>query len=433
MRMVRSRKTRSMNPLMELKTPMRLLVLSTLVSLTAFAQEAEAPAVPEDAQQTTAPAELERRIDVLAEELERLRLGDVVPEATEGRYGLGPAASKVYRAGHGVSLGGYGEMLYRNFMDPEKNDVFDFLRAILYVGYKFNDKWVLNTEIEIEHADEVYLEFGYIDYLWRDEMGFRAGLLLAPMGLVNELHEPTVFLGALRPDTEQRLLPSTWRENGAGIFGEVGPVSYRAYVMNGLKGSGFRAAGLRGGRQKGASALSNHFGAVARVDYTGVQGLLVGGSAYYGGSGQELEPSVPTFIYEGHVDYKFRGLELRGLFARAHLDQVAALNEAAGLTGAGSVGELLQGWYAQAGFDVLSLLSGAEMALTPFVRWERLDTQRRVPEGFASNPANDTRILTVGASFFPISQVVLKGEYQHRRDRAGGTAEQANVLLGYIF
>ena len=40
----------------------------------------------------------------------------------------------------------------------------------------------------------------------------RAGLMLIPMGLVNEQHEPTAALGVRRPDVEDVIIPSTWRE-----------------------------------------------------------------------------------------------------------------------------------------------------------------------------------------------------------------------------
>ena len=65
-----------------------------------------------------------------------------------------------------------------------------------------------------------------------------------------------MFLGVRRPTLETILLPSTWHENGFGIFGDVGPVSYRSYVVDGFRGAGFTAGGLRGGRQGGNRALS---------------------------------------------------------------------------------------------------------------------------------------------------------------------------------
>ena len=108
------------------------------------------------------------------------------------------------------------------------------------------------------------LEFGYLDYLHSEEVNFRAGLLLPPLGFINELHEPTTFLSAARPVTEQRIIPSTWRALGAGAFGDIGPFAYRAYGVTSLNGERFGAAGLRGGRQNGNRSAANDFAAVVR-------------------------------------------------------------------------------------------------------------------------------------------------------------------------
>lgn len=383
--------------------------------------------------------ELERRIDVLAAELERRTMGEqVAPEVlSEGLYGLAPAASKVYRSDRGLSIGGYGEVLYQNFDSDDKSDQFDMLRAILYFGYKFNDKLLLNTEIELEHADEAFVEFAYLDYLWRPEVNLRAGLVLLPMGLVNELHEPTVFLGAKRPDVESRIIPTTWRENGFGVFGEVGGVTYRSYLVNGLDGSGFSAGGLRGGRQKGSKALADDFAWVGRVDFNPTPGLTVGGSFYTGGSDQGLddpiggELSVDTTIYEAHLDWRYRGLKVRALGAFAELDDVAGLNRNLGFTGGQSVGEELEGFYLELGYDLLA--GRGERSLTPYVRWEDYNTQESVPAGFSANPANDVESLTVGFAFQPIDEVILKADYQDYDNGAGTAVDQLNVALGYVF
>ena len=306
-------------------------------------------------------AEIERRLGVLAEEVEDLKLGEAAAaprEAGDGRqHGLGPAAAKVYRSDRGVSIGGYGEALLEVLDDRRDDgsasgavDQVDFLRAIFYFGTKFSERWLLNTEIEYEHAStseggEVSVEFAYLDHLIRPELNLRAGLVLLPMGWLNELHEPTVFLGATRPRTEQVLIPSTWRENGIGAWGSVGAFDYRSYVVNGLDASGFNAGGLRGGRQKGARAKAEDLAWVGRLDFTGLPGLSLGASAYRGDSGQDLVDgdgapiAVGTTIVDLHAEYRYRGLELRGLYARADLDDVPRLNEALGLSGSGSVGD----------------------------------------------------------------------------------------------
>ena len=143
-------------------------------------------------------------------------------------------------------------MLYESYAS-DKTSQFDYLRAILYAGYRFNDKFIFNSEIEVEHAKEIFVEFAYVDYLAHENFGVRAGMLLVPMGLVNEFHEPTVFMGAERPVTEQSIIPSTWRENGAGVYGSAGGiVSYRAYVVNGFTARPSRRAACAAGGRRAA-------------------------------------------------------------------------------------------------------------------------------------------------------------------------------------
>ena len=211
---------------------------------------------------------------MLAGEIEKLKIGEAAVAADRSDYGLGPAASKVYRAERGISIGGYGELVYQHIQEvgdeehtllrgkaeeeeedeDQPGDHVDVRRAVFYFGYKWSDRILFNSEIEYEHAGgEVSVEFAYLDFLWRPEANLRAGLVLLPVGFVNELHEPTVLLGADRPIVEQRILPTTWREAGFGLFGQAGPFTYRTYIVNGLDASGFTDDGLRGGRQGGTS------------------------------------------------------------------------------------------------------------------------------------------------------------------------------------
>ena len=396
--------------------------------------------------------EIERQLGILAEEVENLKIGEEIPVAasSESIPGLAPAAAKVYQKSQGLSIGGYGEALLEVFDDTRddetvsgKTNTFDFLRAIVYFGYKFNDRFVFNSEIEFEHSTtsesgSASVEFAYLDYLYRPAFNIRGGLLLVPMGLINELHEPTTFLGAKRPETERRIIPSTWRENGIGVHGSLGGFTYRTYVMNGLDASGFSAAGLRGGRQKGSKAKIDDAAWVGRADWIGTPGLMAGVSAYFGDSGQDLTAAdgsgidVPTTIWEAHIDWRFKGLELRGLYAASSLDDVASLNEALGYEGSASVGEEMEGYYLQAGWDLFSRRQGRQ-SLTPYLRWESVDTQKKVPAGYERNGATETEIFTLGLAYQPIEQIIIKLDWQDIDNAAGTGVDQFNVAFGYIF
>ncbi len=407
-------------------------------------------------------AELQRRIDLLTQELERMKLGEAAaPRELKSVYGLGPAASKVYGGEEGVSIGGYGETLFQDFDERDDsgertgmNSEYDNLRAVLYFGYKFDDRIVFNSEIEYEHAStgeegEVSVEFATIDFLLHDSANVRAGLVLVPVGFINELHEPPTFLGARRPDVESRVLPTTWRENGVGIFGDAGPFSYRTYVVNGFDASGFSASnGLRGGRQDGSRASARDMGFVVRADYNGVPGLLAGASFYTGESGQGAETisgdeiGGKVTIVDLHADYRFRGAQFRALWSQVDVEDAQEINESIlGLDPSidpddafAGVGERIDGWYGEAGYDILAHAADrTRQSVIPFVRYERYDTQDQVASGFASDGSNDVRLVTYGVSYKPIENISIKIDYQdyHRGDGSG--TDQINAALGYLF
>ena len=415
------------------------------------ARAGEATATSEAPEQQPDIAELRRRLDLLAEEVERLRSGEV-PRAGLGAdearaIGLAPSAAATYRRGRGVSIAGYGEMLYENFAPQTEAGAptgmgtqLDFLRAILYAGYRFNDKFLFNSEIEVEHADEVSVEFAYVDYQVHENVGVRGGMLLLPMGLVNEFHEPTVFLGAERPVTENRIIPSTWRENGGGVYGSIDRVAFRAYVVNGFTGSGFSSSGVRRGRQKGGKAKASNMAFTGRIDVTPTPGFFVGASLYTGGSGQGdivadgRELDVRTTIVDLHGQAQIRGLDVRGLWARASIDDAAELNRALGLVGENGVAERMQGGYIQVGYNVLSQTASVEgVALTPYLRYERVDTQDRMPAGFERSLSTANTFVTLGVELKPIPNVVVKVDHAWVSNAADTGVNQFNLNMGYAF
>jgi hypothetical protein len=278
--------------------------------------------------------------------------------------------------------------------------------------------------------------------LINDYLNIRAGLNLVPVGILNEVHEPTTFFGALRPDVERFIIPSTWRDLGVGIFGQIVPgLNYRAYVLSGLDSRGFNASeGIRGGRSNGNRSQIDDPAFAARAEFDRIPGLRVGGSFYIGQSGQNEKVNGRNIdglvqIYEADAQFQWRGLEARWLFAYVNIDDADLINLNNGLDGADSIGEELYGFYVEAGYNVLSLTDIGQyfQYLTPFVRFEKYDTQYRVPSGFQRNPANDRITVTYGLSYKPIPNVVVKLDFQDRRNEDDSADNQFNVGLGYVF
>jgi hypothetical protein len=419
--------------------------------------------------------ELERKVDVLTSELEQLRLGaaaDTGATVAGPRHGLGPSASKVYGAAHGVSLGGYGEMLYENFDRQREDgtaaaalDRLDLLRIVFYVGHKFSDELLLNSEVEFEHAGvtdegtiegtsdpltggvtgeselsgEAVVEFAYLEWSRRPAFGVRAGMLLVPVGLTNEQHEPPVFIGARRSDVEQIIIPTTWSANGVGAIGEFSSgLSYRLYLTEGLNGARFSAQGIRKGRQGGSQSLFTQPAVTGRLDYAAHGGATIGASFFAGNTWQDFQPTAGTLaprlsLIDVHGRIDWHGLQARALYAHGSLTEASDLSDALGLTGSDRLGETFFGVTAEASYDLLGRLApGSSYALLPYARWENYDTQNGVPGG-SENPALERTVWTAGAAFRPHPNVIVKADRQWRSNQADTGTDQWNVAFGYMF
>ncbi|GIW43697.1 MAG: hypothetical protein KatS3mg077_0979 [Candidatus Binatia bacterium] len=396
--------------------------------------------------------ELERKQSIVTDELRRLREAFVLPETRELKsfYGLGPAASKVYGLERGLSIGGYGEANLRTIVGNKgtDTDVFDFLRLVLYVGYKFNDWIVFNSETEFEHAStgkngEVSVEFANLDFLLHEMANARFGLVLVPVGFINEIHEPPFFFGNVRPPVETVILPSTWRANGFGFFGELLPgLTYRTYGITSLDASGFRSAGIRGGRQSGSLERAEDFSWVGRLDYSFMPNSFLGASAYVGDQGQgrpygndvlgRREVGAFMQLYEGHLQLRWHGLEFRALGAVTLLDNATRLSVDPTINE--TIGNRMLGYYAEIGYDVLPwIVPGTTQYLAPWFRYSHTDTQQNVPAGLTPNNRHNRDYFEAGLQYKPIPQVVLKLDYRNLDAETGTLPDEVRIGAGFVF
>ena len=404
---------------------------------------------------TTSVKNLERKTNILSQEVEKLRTNLAIPEEKQlkSAYGMGPAASKVYQVGKGLSIGGYGEGFYQDVVGDKgaARSTADLERMVLYVGYKFSDKILFNSELEFEHATtgegaeakgEVSAEFASLDFFFNPMINARAGLVLMPMGMTNRMHEPLFYFGNHRPVVEQTIIPTTWREMGAGIFGSITPnLCYTTYVVNGLDAKGFTSNGIYEGKGGGSNAKAQSFGYVAQMNYDpdALPGVTVGGSAYVGNAGQDqvfngLKPNVLTQLYEGHVQWKYRGLEFRTLGSWGLINDAAILSAASVANGGTVIGSQNYGWYSEVGYDVLPLIiKDTPQYLAPFFRFEKLNTIAKAPTGFSTDPTKDWQIFQFGLQYKPLPQVVLKADYRNFVAKQGSQPDDFNLGFGFIF
>jgi hypothetical protein len=96
------------------------------------------------------------------------------------------------------------------------------------------------------------------------------------------------------------------------------------------------------------------------------------------------------------------------------------------------IAEKMQGGYVQLGYNVLSR-HNTMMAVTPYFRYEEVDTQKEVPAGFTRDLTRDGQFRTFGIDIKPIPNVVVKTEYQWISNAANTGRNQFNLNLGYSF
>lgn len=348
-------------------------------------------------------------------------------------------------------FGGYGELDYivrRENGNGKGANVYDPHRLVLYVNSDLSDWITLNTELEWEHgganeklssatelSGEVVVEQAFLDFKLKREFNVKAGIMLVPLGATNLYHEPTNFNSTERPELDKYLIPSTWREMGAGIHGSLGDrVDYQLLVMNGLDGSKFSAKnGLRGGRQNMNKDINRNKAVAGRLEVRPAMNLYTNLSFYTANSAKVGTAYTTIAAFDGK--YRIKDFEIAGEYVHVYQDDPSMLND--------ELGHNMSGYWVEGAWHVMpeSLKNGklAEADAVVFARYSELDTQ----DGGPSNPAKkdgryDRSYTTFGVAFKPVTQLAIKADYQIYDDHGAGGAtrlenDKFQVTLGFVF
>ncbi len=316
--------------------------------------------------------------------------------------------------------GGYMEMHVNH--DNINPTTLDFHRFVLLYGHEFNDWISFVGELELEHAlvaggeasGELELEQAYLDFLLTPNLSFRAGMMLTPIGIVNERHEPASFNGVERPFVDTFVIPSTWFSNGAGLVGDLGAgFSFKAFAMSSLNAAFFSAdEGFREGRQKGFFDNASNVAGVGRIEWAGLPSLNLGATLWMGNSGLDfIDISGRTTVVEFDGQYDWRRLEVRGEFAWTKLEDAAEINRAIQLDSGvnPNIAEEMRGFYLEAGMHLFP--REWKHDFVGFYRYDNYDTQFKMPDGFLPLKQFDRSAHILGVTYFPHPDIALKFDY----------------------
>lgn len=395
--------------------------------------------------------------------------------------GLALAASKIFFSDKRWSVSGFGEYNYVPLQQNVSAAAGDLelyysglYRQAVFFGYKLTDKLIWNSEFQIEFLHykdleshhEIVIE-AFVDYLFKEQLKARFGFYPLTIGYVNNNDEPVMFYSVNRSEVERLITPSTWIEFGAMLYGNIDRNwSYALGFSQGLNSRNYLSGSwIRQGREVRFGPLRS-IAVNPQLTYTDRKGLTVSASGYYGNSGQGDEVMTASGLSEikGRIDLTTAYIKYdRGNFRFITVGTYGKLGDTEKIfertkDEAGENGQVLGsrtfGYLFETGFDVLPYLQKSktlrphkktflydnhDMKLSFFGRYERLNTHRQIHRSLMHLPRNESnmRIYTVGVNFNTKENIVLKANYQFRRNLSSTDPEPVKNIVetgvGFIF
>jgi hypothetical protein len=394
--------------------------------------------------------------------------------------GLALAASKIFFSDRRWSLSGFGEFNYVPLQQQVSRDLGDLelyysglYRFASFFGYRFSDKFIWNSEFQVEllhdRAEEYHAEIvieAFVDYLWQDYLKARFGFYPLTIGYVNNNDEPVMFYSVNRAEVERLIVPSTWIELGAMLYGNISENwSYALGFSQGLNSRNYLSGTwIRQGREIRFD-LPRTISVNPQITYTGWRDLTLSASGYFGPSGQGAtvintlgeEESVDAVInlWTAYAKYDWRNFRFVTVGAYGTLSDTERIYT---LTiGEDAPGQVLGretfGYLFELGCDILPWLRSGrtisesgrwhynpqDMKLSLFGRFERLDTHFALHPSLlmADRVQNDLSIWTYGINFNTSKDLVIKANAQYRIDHTPEANRRGSHLfemgVGFIF
>ena len=344
-----------------------------------------------------------------------------------------------------ATIGGYVDVMYnilsrQNLDNPSRNS-FGQQRLVPFIFADITDHVKFAAEIEFERGatnsaqgdGSISVEFAQLDYLIDEMINLRGGILLMPVGKFNLLHDSPLNDLVDRPMVSRIIIPSTWFESGAGIYGTFYPttlskVDYEIYAVNGVSSTAgaITDLGVRSARGSVSRDRDDNKGVVGRVAFSPMLGIEVATSGYY----SQFRPAMGTVGQSSlsifAVDWTLqRGpFELIGESAWSWISNNGVTGVAGSPIGPGK----MYGYYIQANYhfmpEILKRLAPTHFTdasiFTFTVRWEQVDTDTDNRTLGGLNTFGNRRELdrlTVGMNFRPVEDLVFKANWQYNAQK----------------
>ena len=382
------------------------------------------------------------------------------PSASSTGAQIGEAVgSGVEKAIKSMHFGAYGELHYNNFQGTTSHngqgaagtnsDMIEMHRFVLLMEAQLADSIRLVGELELEHAfvqdgqGELELEQAYLDFAYLDDHSVRAGILLVPISIGNLYHEPTTFHGVERSEFDRMVVPTTWVEGGAGLYGQFHPqLGYAVAVQAAPNAEKYRSSdALRAGKQKGFKSSAGDMMVTARTDYKPLPGLWLAAAGSYMQGEREFSTVVvdsDAFLYTLEARYAVSGWDAGVSWGQGFIDNANSHPNTLA-TPTSPVPEVFQGISAYLAYDVLRLFADSKQKVSLFGRYENIDLQAEIPATTSTGAPTQTdkkqqsQIYQIGVTWLITPNVVVKADYHDYDNDADKAVDSWNLGLGFAF
>ena len=366
--------------------------------------------------------------DLIKQQQKRLEILESQVEVTASQIESNSSSAHGSSANK-TSIGGYGEMHYNNLTGKggasDKKEI-DFHRFVMYFGHGFSKTVRFWSELELEHSivkdtsdgsngGEIELEQAYIEVDLNQKHKTRFGMMLVPVGIMNETHEPPVFYGTERNPIEKNIIPATWWGSGVSMLGELSPgLSYEIAVHEGLNTSSSKSYKPRDGRQKTGKAEANNLAYTGRIKWTGVAGLELAATLQQQSNITQGNDSAAgsASVYEMHCIYSTGPFTIKALYAAWAMSG----------NGPEEIGADKQnGWYVEPSYKISDKLG-------VFARLNEYDNTAGAAAGATKKKQTD-----IGLNYWVDPNVVVKVDFQTQDHDDGKNQNGFNLGMGYMF
>lgn len=377
-----------------------------------------------------------------------------------------------------LTIGGYGEATFKynfysdnafrysyanRYAESKGHGQVDLPHVVLMLGYDFGNGWTMGTEVEFEHGGveaaleieqeetgefeqeierggEVALEQFWIQKSWGRGLNLRMGHIVVPVGAVNNAHLPTEFSNVFRPEGENTILPCTWHETGISLWGRNNNWRYELQLIPSLNSTMFNVSGWAHDASPSAYEfrVANKPALAVRVDNYTIPGLRLSMSGFVGNTFNNdivTEENSTTYanvqgtMVIGAFDFQYRRGRLlaRGNVDYGYLSEAALISRYNGYLPNSSsapyphtlVGETACAAGLELACNILKPTSPKRMLL--FARYDYYDSYspakvissgQEVP--LADYPWTERSVVSAGFNYYPMPQIVVKGEVGYR-------------------